>query len=173
MANIGTPILGLPTTVGGLSGSEWIPVVQGGTTKRTQASNLNFLSTVFPAGIDYVMFGGSGNIPTGVLGTGLIVPFNCTINQAVMNGNTTASMVVDIWKCTESQFDGGATHPVVGDSITGGNPPTITAGSKYSDSVLSGWTLSLTQGDVLWYNVVSNTGFTSATLALKVSRSLP
>lgn len=173
MANIGTDILGLPTTVGGLSGDEWVPLVQGGTTKRTQAiqMGLGTITQVFPAGIDYVMSGGGNVVPTGVNGTGIVVPFDCRITEVVMNGNDSAgSAVVDIWKCTESQFDGGATHPVVGDSITGSAQPTIVAGSKYTDTGLSGWTITLTTGDVLWYNVNSVATFTCLTVALKVTR---
>ncbi len=176
MANVGTPILGLPTTVGGLSGTEWIPLVQGGTTKRTQAINIGLgaITELFPAGIDYVMVGGSGVVPTGVNGTGIVVPFDCTINQVVVNGNSAAgSVVVDIWKCTESDFDGGLLHPVVGDSITGASIPTIAVDSKYTDATLAGWTTTLTQGDVLWYNVVSVSVFTAITVALKLSRAIP
>lgn len=175
MANIGTDILGLPTTVGGLSGSEWVPIVQGGTTKRTQTGQIGLatITQFFPAGIDYVMSGGAGIVPTGVNGTGIQVPFDCTINEVDVFGNHSAgSIVVDIWKCTESQFNGGSTHPVVGDSITGSATPTIAVGSKYSDSSLIGWTVALTQGDILWYNVVSVATFTSVTVSLKVSRAL-
>lgn len=175
MANIGIDILGLPTTVGGLTGLEWVAVVQGGTTKRTQSvkMGLSTITQVFPAGIDYVITA-TGAIPVGASGTGLVVPFNCTINQVVLNGNAAAgSAVVDIWKCTENQYDGGILHPISADSITASARPTIVAGSKYSDSTLTGWTTTLTQGDVLWYNVVSNSAFTSLTIALKVSRAIP
>lgn len=176
MANIGTPILGLPITIGGLSGEEWVPLVQGGTTKRTQANKIGLgtITQLFPAGIDYVMSGGGTVVPAGVNGTGIVVPFNCTIAEVVVNGNNSAgSVVVDIWKCTESQFDGGLTHPVVGDSITGSAKPTIAVGSKYSDTGLSGWTVALSQGDVLWYNIESVSVFTCVTVALKVSRAIP
>lgn len=170
MANIGIDILGLPQTVGGLAGSEWIPIVQGGTTKRTQAANLNFLDNIFPAGIDYVISATGGAVPAGVSGTGLQVPFDCTITSAELVGNSGAgSAVLDIWKCTDAQYDGGVLHPVVGDSITGANPLTIVVGSKTASSLV-GWTVSLTQGDWLWYNVNSAVVFTSVTIALKVRR---
>lgn len=173
MANIGTDILGLPTTVGGLSGEEWVPIVQGGTTKRTQANKIGLgtITQFFPAGIDYVMSAVGGALPLGVQGSGIQIPFDCRIAEVVMNGNIAAgSAIVDIWKCTQSQFDGGATHPASTDSITGAAQPTIVAGSKYSDSGLSGWTTTLSQGDWLWYNINSSTGFTSLTLALRVTR---
>lgn len=174
MANIGTDILSLPIA-SILDGQEWVPLVKGGTTERTRVSNLGFASitSVFPAGIDYIMSGGTAIVPTGVNGPGLQVPFNCSIQAAVINGdNPLGSIVVDIWKCTETQYDGGATHPAVGDSIAGGNPLTITNASK-ATSDLSGWTTTLTQGDWLWFNVNSVLTFSSVTVALRVSRVLP
>lgn len=176
MANIGTPILGLPQTVGGLAGTEWVAIVQGGTTKRTQTGNIAFagITSIFPAGIDYVIEGVGGVPSAGVHGTGIVVPFDCTITEVVVNGNNSAgSVVVDIWKCSEANYDGGATHPVAGDSITGGNKPTIVGGSKYTDTSLVGWTVALTQGDVIWYNIDSIGTFTAITIALKVRRTLP
>jgi len=172
MANLGTPILGLPTTVGGLSGSEWLPIVQGGTTKRTQVFNIAF-SGFFPAGIDYVITASAGVIPVGIAGTGLQVPFNCTITIAELVGSSpVGSAVVNIWKCTDSQYDGGLTHPVVGDSITGSNPLTVAVGSKATSSLV-GWTTTLTQGDWLWYKVNSCAVFTGITVALKTNREIP
>lgn len=172
MADIGTPILSLPIATS-LDGTEWVPLVQGGTTKRAEAEDIGLatITGIFPAGIDYVISATGGTLPTGVSGAGIVVPFNCTISQVVLNGNATAgSVVADIWKCTESQYDGGVTHPTSGDSITGGSQPTITVGSKYSDSALSGWTTSLSQGDVLWYNIISVASFTSVTVALRLTR---
>lgn len=174
MPNVGVPILNLPT-VTGLDGTEWVPLVQGGTTKRAQVDEIGFgtVTAVFPAGINYVMSGGDATVPLGAVGSGIQVPFDCEIQSAVINGNlNNGSVVVDVWKCTETDYDGGTTHPVVGDSITGGNPLTISAGSK-ATSDLVGWTLSLTEGDVLWYNVQSVSGFKCVTVILNVSRVLP
>lgn len=174
MANIGTPILGLPT-VTGLNGEEWVPLVQGGTTKRCQSGQISLAGMIqtFPAGIDYVMSAAGGVVQAGVNGSGIQVPFDCTISAAVVNGNVGAgSIVLDIWKCTETQYDGGVTHPASTDSITASDQPTITLGSK-TTSTMTGWTTALSQGDWLWYNVISNSGFTSVTVALKVTRSLP
>jgi hypothetical protein len=135
--------------------------------------SLASFTELFPAGIDYEISGGGSTITPGVAGSGLVVPFDCTINQVVFTGKGTGSMVLDIWKCTQAQFDGGATHPVAGDSITGLARPTIVAGSIYGDTSLIGWTIALQSGDILWYNVVSVTNFQSVTLALKTVRALP
>jgi len=176
MANIGIDILSMPV-VTSISGQEWVPLVQGGTNKRIQSGifTLAGLPQSFPAGLDYVILDASGSsITPGVFGTGLIVPFNCSITQCVLTGNVNSgSVVADIWKCTQAQFDGGVTHPTSGDSITGLAQPTIVNDSKYSDSNLNGWNVTLNQGDILWYNIISLANFSSLTIALKTQRTLP
>lgn len=172
MANEGVDILGLPQTVGGLTGDEWIPLVQGGTTKRTQASNIvqSGFTNLFLAGFDYEINGNNSVIATGVAGSGIIVPFDCTLTGCIVEGVGTGSVVIDIWRTTTALFNGGVTHPAVGDSICGTNKPTITAGSIVVDSALSTWTISLNQNDILWFKVDSVATFTSVTVALQARR---
>lgn len=176
MANIGIDILSMPV-VTSISGQEWVPVVQGGANKRIQSGIMTLagLPQSFPAGLDYTVINVGGNsITQGVFGSGLVVPFNCAITQCVLTGNVAiGSVIVDIWKCTQAQFDGGATHPTSGDSITGAAQPTIVNDSKFSDSNLNGWTTTLNQGDILWYNIISPAGFSGLTIALKTQRTLP
>lgn len=179
MANVGTDILGLPLAIS-LDGTEQIPLVQAGTTKRAPVSmvGIGTITQFFPAGIDYVMMGGTEVVPTGVQGTGLVVPFDMEITGYVLTGNlmtggaTSGNAVVDIWKCTQAQYDGGITHPVVGDSITDSNTPAIVAGT-IATGTPTGWTATLTEGDILWYNVNSIDTFRSITLAIACSRVIP
>ena len=69
--------------------------------------------------------------------TDVEVPWNCFVSRWTMLGDQVGSSVVDILTCTESQFDAGATHPVPGDSITAGSPPTISGISACWDSIMS------------------------------------
>ncbi len=70
-------------------------------------------------------------------------------------GNTTS--VIDIWKCTQAEYNDNATHPAVGDSITAAAKPTITTGVKMTDSTLDGWTkTNFVTGDCFGINVDSN-----------------
>ncbi len=81
------------------------------------------------------------------------------------------SLVVDIFKCTYTQYDGGATHPVVGDSITASAKPTLSSATKSKDATLTGWTRTISIDDILRINVDSASGITLAFLGIKVRRS--
>lgn len=125
----------------------------------------------FPeAAIEFVADGGGLGLTTGLKGF-LEVPFACTVTAARMFADTAGSIVVDVWKCTYAQFDGGVTHPVIGDTITSATPPTITASTKSQDTTLTGWTTTLTAGDVLGFNITSVSSITRATLSLDLTRT--
>lgn len=171
MVNNPIPFHILPPVIT-ITGAEVIPMDQGGTTKRGTAYQVATSALVgFPATIEYVVDGGNSAIPVGVKGY-LEVPFNATITQATMLADRVGSITMDVWKCTESQFDAGITAPTSANSITGTAQPTITAGTKYQDGNLTGWTISLSSGDILAYNVISASAVQRVTLSLKLSRNL-
>jgi hypothetical protein len=112
---------------------------------------------------------GTAVVASGVQGY-MRVPFDCTITSAVVLADQSGTVSVDIWKCTYAQFD-PPTRPVVGDSITGGNPIAVSGATKASSN-LSGWTVALTEGDVLAYSVPSTaTSITQITVALGLRRA--
>src|SRR6185369_13083053 len=120
-----------------------------------------------------VIDGGGSVISTGTKAD-LFFDWACTILGYTMLGDQTGSIVVDIYKCTYSQYDAGSTHPVAGDTITGSSKPIINNGTKNQDTTLSGWTTSVAANDVLRFQVTGGTGPTSTTrvtIALKVQRS--
>ncbi|GAH66122.1 unnamed protein product, partial [marine sediment metagenome] len=54
----------------------------------------------------------------------------------------------------------------------GGNEPEITAGNqKYQDTTLTGWTKSLTKGQIIAFNVDSVTSIQRCTVTLKVDKT--
>jgi hypothetical protein len=120
-------------------------------------------------GINFIIDGGGTTIATGLKGY-LKVDFACTINQNTLLGDRSGSIVVNIWKCTQAQFDAGATHPVVGDKITASAPPTISSATNSQDSTLTGWTTAIAAGDILAFNVDSVTSMQRVTVDLKVTR---
>lgn len=126
--------------------------------------------TVTAAGIEFLADGGGNPLTTG-LKAFLEVPFAATITSARLFANVAGSIVIDVWKCNYTQFDGGVTHPVFGDSITAGTPPTIVASTKSEDTALVGWTVTLAKGDILGFNISSTSSvITRATLALDMTR---
>ncbi len=115
--------------------------------------------------ITYVIDGGGVIYSAGVKGF-LQIPFNCTITAVSLLADQTGSTVIDIWKDTYANFP-----PTVADSITGAAKPTITATNKSVNSTLTGWTTTITAGDVLAFNVDSVTSITRVTITLSVNRT--
>lgn len=105
---------------------------------------------------------GSSVISTGLKGY-IEVPFACTIISWTLLADVSGSIVVDVWKDTYANYP-----PVVGDTITASAKPTITTAVKNQSSTLTGWTTSITAGDILAFNVDSVTTIKKITLSLKV-----
>lgn len=169
MANVTIP--NLPAVIG-LDGTEQLECVQGGTSKRVTTDQIADYtrSATFPASMQVLFDYGARVVESGVQGY-MRVPFNCTLDNAIVLADQSGTVSVDIWKCTYAQFDAGSTHPVIGDSITGGNPIALSAATKASSN-LSGWTTALTEGDVLaFYVPVTATSITQITVALGLLRS--
>lgn len=117
------------------------------------------------ASISFLIDGGGSAITTGIKGD-IEVPFGCTITQATILSDQSGSIVVDIWKDTYANFP-----PTDADSITSSAPITISSDTDSQDSTLTGWTTSITAGDILRFNVDSCTTITRATVSLKVTKS--
>jgi len=116
------------------------------------------------AAIEVIIDGGGSEITTGVKAD-IEVPFNCTILQATALADQTGSIQVDIWKDTYANFP-----PTDADSITGSNPISISSSNKSQDSTLSGWTTTISAGDILRFNVDSCSTITRCTISLKVRK---
>lgn len=117
------------------------------------------------ASLTFIIDGGGSAITTGQKDH-LEVPFACTIQQVTMLADQSGSIVVDIWKDTYANFP--ATDA---DSITASTPPTISSAQKSQDSTLTGWTKSISSGDILAFNVDSCATITRVTISLKVEKT--
>jgi len=121
-------------------------------------------------GVLVAIDGGGSAITTGLKGYLGPMPFGGTITEATMIVDQTGSIVIEIWKCTYSDFDAGSTHPVSGDKITASAPPTISTGTKSQDSTLTGWTTAFSAGDIFAFNVNSVTDAERVTLTLNFTK---
>lgn len=108
-----------------------------------------------------VILGGTASVIAAGIKGDIRFPENGTINSVEMFADQTGSIVVDLWKDTYGNYP-----PVVGDSITASAKPTISAATKSTDSTLTGWTTSITAGDVIRINVDSVSAVKRVTLAL-------
>jgi len=155
-----------PSGVTGPSGGPTGPTGPSGTAGVTGSTGATGPSQV--AGLEFVIDGVGAVIGTGIAGY-LRVDFACVITANTLLADQTGSVVVDIFRCTYTDFD-PPTHPASGDKITASAPPTISAAKKSEDTTLTGWTTSLAAGDVLAFNVNSCSTITRVTCALKVTR---
>lgn len=105
--------------------------------------------------------GGGSAITTGQKGY-ITVPFACTISEATVLLDQSGSIVIDVWKISYDNFP-----PVDADSITASAPPTVSSATKSQDSTLTGWTTSVSAGDIIGFNVDSITTATRATLTIQ------
>jgi hypothetical protein len=124
------------------------------------------LEAIGTSAIGYSIDGGGAAITTGLLGSGLRVPFDATIESVTLLADQTGSIVVDIWKDTLANFP-----PTVGDSICASAKPTLSSARTSEDATLTGWTASIAAGDVLFFNVDSATDVQNVTIILKVTKT--
>lgn len=116
--------------------------------------------------IGIVIYTGGSVISTGTKGF-VRVPLACTIVKATVlsidPSATSGSIVVDVWKDSFANFP-----PTDADSITASAPPTLSSANKSEDSTLTGWTTSISAGDVIGFNVDSATTVTKVMVLLDV-----
>jgi len=115
--------------------------------------------------IEFIIGDGSNEISTGVQGF-IEIPFPCTITEVRLLAEPSGSIVVDIWKDTYANYP-----PTNADTITASAVPTISSDTDSEDTSLTGWTTSVSEGDILGYNVDSITTLTRVTVVLKIKRT--
>lgn len=94
------------------------------------------------------------------------IPFGCTITGVTLLADQSGSIVIDIWKDTYANYE-----PTVADTITASAKPTITTAIKSKDETLTGWTKTITAGDVLKFNVDSCTTIEKCTVSINFTRT--
>ncbi|MGE0751861.1 MAG: hypothetical protein AB7F39_06630 [Variibacter sp.] len=92
------------------------------------------------------------------------VPFACTIQSALVIGNTAGNIVLGIFKAAFPDV------PDSGDSITAALPPSLTNAQANRMTTLTGWTVDLDKGDVLGFAISSTSGLRFARIELPVRR---
>lgn len=123
--------------------------------------NMSFVSNYRT--INFVIDGGGAVIVSGQKGH-VVVDFDCQILNWTILSDVSGSIVVDIWKSTYANFP-----PVVGGSIAASAKPTLSSAQKNQNTTLTGWTTTITAGDILAYNVEATPAtVTRVTVALRV-----
>jgi hypothetical protein len=107
--------------------------------------------------------GGGAPPATGIKGD-LFIPVACTVVEAVMLADVAGSAVIDVWRAAIGTYP-----PVVGGSIVGADPPTLSTASHSTDTTLTGWNTALLANDTLRFNLNSASTLNRISLALKVT----
>ena len=81
------------------------------------------------------------------------IPFNCVINSVTAVTRISGSIIVDVWSDSYGNWP-----PTDADSIVASAPITISSGTKYQDTTLTGWDTTHAAGSILTLNVDTNTG---------------
>ena len=92
------------------------------------------------------------------------VPYDCIITSWAIVGDTASGVeaTFDIWNAH-------AATPTDANTITGGNEPSITNSIFTSSTDLTGWTATMSAGDILGYNLDTVTGYKQLQLILNVT----
>lgn len=117
-----------------------------------------------------VVLDGGGAIGVGPQKVYLTIPYGGTIKMwrmLALDGST-GSIQLDIWKNAFVNFP-----PTIADTITASLKPVITNAEKAESTNLSGWTTSVTTGDIIEINVDSVSVFTKIKLELFIEPTLP
>lgn len=116
-------------------------------------------------GINIILGDGVNVVTTGVKGY-LEMPFDCLIESVTTLADVSGSIVIDVWKDTYANYP-----PTVADTITASAKPTLSSAIKAQDSTLTGWTKTVTKGDILGFNVDSSATVKQVTLSIKGRRT--
>ena len=92
----------------------------------------------------------------------VFIPFNLTVNSWDIWSSVTGSVVVDVLRSSYSSLPTFT-------SIAGTEKPTLTGQSKNQDNTLTSWSVGLTAGDILRFNIDSIATITNFTVVLKVT----
>lgn len=140
---------------------------------RALLDDANAAAQVTTLGLDNTKLGvagitidGAGSaITTGIKGY-IRIPYAGTITKATVLADQSGSIVIDVWKDTYANYP-----PTVADTIVASAKPTLSSAIKSEDSTLTGWTTSVTAGDVLGFKVDSASTLTRVTLELHITKS--
>lgn len=116
------------------------------------------------SGIVTMILGNSYPLDIGVKAA-IPIPFDCEIVEAWLLADAAGSVVVDLWRDTYGSYP-----PTNADSITAAAPLTLVTANKTNDTALTGWSTTLTTGQVLMVVIESVSDLNWLSVGLRVQR---
>lgn len=108
--------------------------------------------------------GGGSSISTGKI-QDVVAPFAGTIDSWEIFSDVADTVTVEIWKDVYANYP-----PTVADKITASAPPSLSAVDHDTSSTLTGWTTSVTAGDVLRFKITAVTVATRVLVVVHYTR---
>lgn len=105
---------------------------------------------------------GAGSVPATGPYASIVSPFSGTINSWTIVSDVSGSATLDIWKANGAK-------PTNANSITASAKPTLTSSDFATSSTLTGWTTSVSTGDVFTVELEAISGCGRITLQLGVT----
>lgn len=81
----------------------------------------------------------------------------------ILTEGGTGSCQIDVWKDTYANYP-----PTVLNTITAASKPNVVSSNKAQDTVLTGWTTTVTEGDIIAFKLESSSVFTSVSIDLEI-----
>lgn len=151
------------------NGYPWTNVPVANATIAASATGAQY-ATNFPSGnalnigtIGCSFSGGGTVIATNTTSEPLVVNSACTVTSWTLTCQPVANVILDIWKTNNSV-------PLSAYSFTGNQKPSISTTNWGTGSTISNWTNTISAGDVLIFNIISNSAATNIHLSVKVTR---
>lgn len=114
--------------------------------------------------ITYVANGGGSALTASATFDAYVqVEYDCTITANTVLADASGSVAIAITKSNFAGFPGSLT------SIVASAPPTLSSAQSSTDSTLTGWTTSITAGDVLKFSISSATTVKTISCMLTVT----
>jgi len=140
------------------------PTTSGLSATDVQAAVDELAAAIGDGAIGCTFDGGGAALTVGAF-VDVQAPFDATINAATLVGDPSGSLVISVWKDVLANYP-----PTSGDNIAASAPPTLSSAAHSRDTSLTGWTKTITKGDVLRFTVQSCSSITRASLALEVTK---
>jgi hypothetical protein len=174
----GTDVVAIDTTNKELelqSGTDLIVYSDAGTTEKaridgatgdiTTSGTVTTTRIVGETTILPIILDGGGSVITTGIKVDLPVPYAAKITGWDIMADASGSIVVDLWKDTYANYP-----PLVADSITAGNKPTLSSAEKNTWTAGTGAEWSVAQGDIIRVNVDTVATVKRVLIALKVKK---
>jgi hypothetical protein len=128
------------------------------TTESISASLYNDILQASTRTIGFTIDGGT-SVPTTGTYASIVSPFSGTITSWTIISDISGSATLDVWKANGAK-------PTNANSITASAKPTLTSSDYATSSTLTGWTTSVSSGDVFTVELEAISGCNRLTLQL-------